>query len=189
MNLAALLVLCPILALAGCAGPSTTLTAATADAKEAGPEDRLIGEKRWPPSQGVTLCPAHGTTASTSKDCFKVPSSTSLTVTRIVYGKYGIVDAYELKAADGRTGYINQIYYLETDDERRKKTAAKADCDRRGGVRVGMSRAEVYASCWGKPERINSTIGSYGKHEQLVYRGNNYVYLEDGIVRSIQISE
>lgn len=74
-------------------------------------------------------------------------------------------------------------------DRAEKQAAHKAECDRKGGIRVGMSREQVYASCWGKPERINKTTSAGGDREQLVYRGYNYVYLHNGVVTSIQTSE
>lgn len=51
-----------------------------------------------------------------------------------------------------------------------------------------MTRAQVYASCWGKPEKTNITATASGRHEQLVYGGGQYVYLTDGVVTSIQTS-
>lgn len=62
----------------------------------------------------------------------------------------------------------------------------------RGKVMTGMSAAQVRRS-WGAPTKINSTLGSYGKHEQWIYdRGNyqaQYVYLQNGVVTSIQSPE
>lgn len=71
--------------------------------------------------------------------------------------------------------------------EAAKARAAKADCDRRGGIKIGMTAAEVTASCWGKPERVNTTHYTGGDHQQWVY-GYNYVYLRNGVVTSIQTS-
>ena len=58
---------------------------------------------------------------------------------------------------------------------------------------IGMTADEVVQS-WGKPTRINSTVGSYGKHEQWIFdRGAigraQYVYFENGVVRSMQSPE
>lgn len=63
----------------------------------------------------------------------------------------------------------------------------------RGRVMTGMSSAQVQRS-WGRPTKVNSTVGSYGRHEQWVYdRGgvgsSQYVYLQNGIVTSIQSPE
>lgn len=54
------------------------------------------------------------------------------------------------------------------------------------GVIVGMSKAEVLASSWGKPQSINTTTTRAGKREQWVYGGNNYLYFEDGVLEAIQ---
>jgi Domain of unknown function (DUF4124) len=58
-------------------------------------------------------------------------------------------------------------------------------------VMTGMKQADVIRS-WGNPSSINKSIGSYGVHEQWVYRGNRigddrYLYLENGILKSMQL--
>jgi hypothetical protein len=102
-----------------------------------------------------------------------------------------IVDGYQVEVEDKGPAWISESSLLglvfEKSHDRRIATA-KAECDKRGGVTIGMTRAQVYASCWGKPLRVNKTIGSYGTHEQLIYGGSNYLYLENGILRSIQTS-
>lgn len=52
-------------------------------------------------------------------------------------------------------------------------------------VRRGMT-AELCRASWGRPTKINRTIGSYGVHEQWCYGGHNYLYFEDGILTTIQ---
>jgi len=70
--------------------------------------------------------------------------------------------------------------------KRSKAAAAAAALKARGGVRLGMTADQVRKSSWGKPSSINRSVGSYGVHEQWVYGGNNYIYLENGRVTSIQ---
>jgi hypothetical protein len=55
------------------------------------------------------------------------------------------------------------------------------------GVSIGMTGEEVRKSSWGKPKSINETITARGKHEQWVY-GGGYLYLDNGILTSIQTS-
>ena len=83
-------------------------------------------------------------------------------------------------------------------DTLRKKNQAELDAKvvarmkaekaekKREGVRVGMSAQDVFDSSWGKPQKVNRTIGSYGVHEQWVYGGGSYLYFEKGILRTIQ---
>lgn len=70
----------------------------------------------------------------------------------------------------------------------RKEEAAaeKAACERKGGPAIGMSRAQLYATCWGKPAKINTTMTSGVEFEQFVYGLGFYVYLRNGVVTSIQ---
>lgn len=52
-------------------------------------------------------------------------------------------------------------------------------------VWVGMSKDEAIES-WGKPKDINTTITENMKREQWVYGERQYLYLENGIVTTIQ---
>lgn len=55
-----------------------------------------------------------------------------------------------------------------------------------GGWRRGMTREEVVASI-GRPNDINTSVGSWGKHEQWVYgKSSFYLYFENGILTSWQ---
>ena len=67
------------------------------------------------------------------------------------------------------------------------------EATRQGRIFVGMSSDDVLKS-WGKPDKINKTLTSNNRREQWVYRrgriGNDdYVYLENGIVTTIQSSD
>ena len=62
-----------------------------------------------------------------------------------------------------------------------------------GRIFVGMTKDQVLQS-WGKPTKINRTIVSSSASEQWIYeRGNigdtQYVYLTNGVVRSMQSPE
>ncbi len=52
-------------------------------------------------------------------------------------------------------------------------------------VAIGMEPRHVELA-WGRPRDINRTIGNGYVHEQWVYGGGRYVYIDDGIVTSIQ---
>ncbi|MCY7755671.1 DUF2845 domain-containing protein [Bacillus haynesii] len=53
-------------------------------------------------------------------------------------------------------------------------------------VSIGMTTEEVLTEGWGRPIDINTTVTSNGKREQWVYKGNKYLYFEDGVLTSIQ---
>jgi hypothetical protein len=55
-----------------------------------------------------------------------------------------------------------------------------------GKVQLGMTKEQVIFS-WGKPERINRSVGSWGVHEQWVY-GSSYLYFQNDILTSWQDS-
>jgi len=54
-----------------------------------------------------------------------------------------------------------------------------------GKVRIGFTK-QMCIESWGEPEEINKTSGSYGVHEQWVYGNGNYLYFENGVLRTIQ---
>lgn len=51
---------------------------------------------------------------------------------------------------------------------------------------IGMTAEEVKDSTWGEPKDINRTTTEYGTSEQWVYPNYKYIYLDDGIVTTIQ---
>lgn len=57
----------------------------------------------------------------------------------------------------------------------------------RGRAHIGMTTEQV-AAAWGRPYKVNRSIGSYGTHEQWVMHeyGNTYVYFQNGICTSMQ---
>jgi hypothetical protein len=153
-----------------------------------------IGVKRWVSSRGLYLCagppdPGEATTLGKTP-CLPTAPGRAFTVEATTKGR--IVDGYLVRFDDGKSGWVSGSdyrVYSDTEAMHREQINAKATCDRKGGVRVGMTRDQVYASCWGKPTRINKTIGPYGVHEQLIYGGSNYLYMENGVLRTIQTSE
>ncbi|NMM64361.1 zinc-ribbon domain-containing protein [Clostridium sp. P21] len=52
--------------------------------------------------------------------------------------------------------------------------------------RIGMTADEVRKSTWGNPSHVNKTTTASGTSEQWVYSNNKYIYLENGVVTSIQ---
>lgn len=61
-----------------------------------------------------------------------------------------------------------------------------------GRVLVGMTAEQVQAAL-GQPTNVNRTVSDRNTTEQLVYRNGSaktsYVYLDNGVVRSFQVSE
>jgi hypothetical protein len=170
-------------ALAGCAAGASLPPPTMAQA------DQYIGQKRWisptspiyvwdgPPKQGEIF--GQGTGMPTKSGVFTVEEAT-----------HGLRNGYWIKFDNGRRGWTHDSLILtDSASEHASKLAEKAACDLKGGVAVGMSREQVYASCWGKPQKINLTRTGNGDSEQLVYPGYNYVYLRNGLVTSIQTSQ
>jgi hypothetical protein len=53
--------------------------------------------------------------------------------------------------------------------------------------KIAMGISEQVLTCsWGAPNRINDTVGHWGAHRQYVYGSGQYVYVENGVVKSWQ---
>jgi len=55
----------------------------------------------------------------------------------------------------------------------------------KGKVKIGWDKKLCKLS-WGEPEKINTTKGSFGTHEQWVYPDESYLYFENGKLTAIQ---
>jgi phosphoenolpyruvate synthase/pyruvate phosphate dikinase len=57
----------------------------------------------------------------------------------------------------------------------------------KGDISIGMSKQQVLASCWGKPDRINTSETAAGLDEQWSYGpAIGYVYFRHDVVVAIQ---
>lgn len=74
---------------------------------------------------------------------------------------------------------------LKKQDEERQEKARMA----RGKARIGMTKAQVISSSWGKPESINTTIVGKITQEQWVYGLGDYLYFSNGRLTAIQTSD
>lgn len=102
----------------------------------------------------------------------------------------GLAEAFEVDAG-GRTFFVPETtMILATASEKvhAAEMAEKKECDRKGGISVGMTAEQVLKTCWGKPSRVNKTYTARSQREQWVY-GSSYVYVENGVVTAIQTSE
>lgn len=58
---------------------------------------------------------------------------------------------------------------------------------RREGVEIGMTKQQVLASSWGRPQHVNQTITSSGTREQWIYGdGAGYLYFDGNLLTGIQ---
>nr|WP_291636451.1 hypothetical protein [Clostridium sp.] len=51
---------------------------------------------------------------------------------------------------------------------------------------IGMSEDDLRKCVWGSPKDVNTTTTAYKISKQFCYTGNRYVYVEGGVVTSIQ---
>ena len=76
------------------------------------------------------------------------------------------------------------------EDERKRaedeNKRAYAEYQSKGGVRIGMTKAQVLKSNWGKPVSISRTIMANSTREQWVYSSHTYLYFTNNILTTIQ---
>lgn len=92
-----------------------------------------------------------------------------------------------VKRKEAEKEYQKYLEKNRTNDNEQKEIARQNETLPDPGI--GMTASEVEASSWGKPKKKNITEYAWGTKEQWVYSGYRYVYLENGIVTSIQRSE
>lgn len=52
-------------------------------------------------------------------------------------------------------------------------------------VSIGMTEDDVLLNGWGRPAKVNTNVTKNRTLKQWVYKGNKYLYFEDGILTSI----
>jgi hypothetical protein len=129
----------------------------------------------------VTFTKDDWTTART----LKLKSGASFVVRDMVEGKY-YSHNYVVELSDGRKGWVNVStpFLLDYDPVARAK-AAKEECERRGQPKIGMSKEELVASCWGRPARIVKKTTADGVKENYIYGRGYVVTVADGKVAEI----
>jgi hypothetical protein len=60
---------------------------------------------------------------------------------------------------------------------------------RSSGVHIGMSKEEVLASMWGRPNSKNVHASSYGVTENWFYGGQNFLTFRDGVLTDVQTGQ
>lgn len=168
--------------LAGCT-TNPYLSKIEADYAQKDIDQTPVGEQRWAKAAGISGCSAPDVYSKCSQ-LRGVKMTVLGSAPRDSQGRlwYQVEVGSDLYFVDS----LNWITDTESEAARQKAVNAKIDCDRRGGVRIGMTAAEVRASCWGNPKSINRTTTSSGTREQWVYNIKSYVYLENGKVTAIQ---
>lgn len=77
------------------------------------------------------------------------------------------------------------FYFSNPRDQYPNLSQVNWDLVTKGKVKIGWDKNLCKLS-WGEPEKINTTKGSFGTHEQWVYLGESYLYFENGKLTTIQ---
>lgn len=97
-----------------------------------------------------------------------------------------ISSSYDGILADEIHDYVETRTYGWADIKELAASIKWVEANKKEEPSLNMSAEEVLNSDWGKPKEINKTTTSNGVHEQWVYYGNRYIYLDNGIVTAIQ---
>jgi hypothetical protein len=138
------------------------------------------------PSASVRLCPKP---APDILDRIQCPELTrgKFTVTEVVL--FNQTPAYyRIEMEGGQTGYVradDKAHFLDEDPQILAR-APRANCDKLGVPKIGMTEAEAEQTCWAKPAAINRVNVANHIREQHVYGGGRYLYFENGILVAIE---
>ncbi|AVM24336.1 hypothetical protein [Bacillus pumilus] len=72
----------------------------------------------------------------------------------------------------------------ETEEYERKKQIEDRTLNPQS-ISIGMTEDDVLINGWGRPTKVNTNITKNRTLKQWVYKGNKYLYFEDGILTSI----
>lgn len=81
---------------------------------------------------------------------------------------------------------IGQYESAQKRSEELKRTLAGIQERCKTPTRIGMNEDQVVNSCWGPPQTVNTTRTGRHVHEQWVYPRDQYLYFDDGILRTMQ---
>lgn len=93
-----------------------------------------------------------------------------------------------LNADEGfNTNYVFRVRYSTTDLKQLFSKFGKrfSDLVAQGKIAIGMT-PEMAKAAWGEPEKVNTSVGSWGVNEQWVYGIGSYLYFENGKLTSWQ---
>lgn len=114
---------------------------------------------------------------------------------RTVYQQHPCPNGKKVDTSGAGQADLNSAAALsaQVDVQRAKRTDAVNSAIAQQRVAIGMTSEEVIQS-WGRPSKVNRTITRGGSSEQWIYRRggtgrDQYVYLENGVVRTIQSPE
>ena len=102
----------------------------------------------------VVYDPAKGVDRDSQQNVYKTPLKQALTLQKDAQ----VAIDKEKALADSRAREAQKVAAKEA-------LAAAREAKKRGVV-IGMTKAQVIASSWGRPQNINRTISSYGTREQ-----------------------
>lgn len=116
-------------------------------------------------------------------------TSNTITEDNLSYARSDLIDTHNL-------GSLFSEKFFKDDPMRMKRKIVELDSiienrrkkiQERGGVLVGMTKAQVLSSSWGKPIEVNTTVVKGLVSEQWIYPGHNYLYFDNDRLTAIQM--
>ena len=104
---------------------------------------------------------------------------------------YGSGDVtLKIKNKDGKIGLIkyNRLYLFDANPIDHTWSRQIKDAIAKGVVIIGMTKNQV-TIVLGEPEKINTTVGAAGVHEQWVYGFGTFFYFDDNKMTTAQFSK
>lgn len=156
-------------------------------ASELSEAKNLIGKNIWV-TGGFELITKE---ASISYELNNIEKVSVVDVELVQYGHaFGRAPFFlKIKKNNGQVGFFpfNKDYFYEKSPIPAKTSSRFIKAIEKSKVLIGMPKNLVLLS-WGKPGKINSTVGKGYSHEQWVYDAR-YLYFTNGILDSFQSSD
>lgn len=101
---------------------------------------------------------------------------------------FGAIPFYlVVKTESGKEGLIpySSKHFYESNPINSSWKGTVVDLIKSQKIQRGMTSEQALLS-WGKPQKNNKSVGSYGVHEQWVYGNGQYLYFENNVLASFQ---
>ncbi len=131
-----------------------------------------IGKKYRSPVNVQILCPKPDFQINQPNDCVIATDDGATTVVDVAATRGNVF--FKLRLSDGREGYVTESELLLLEQFSRPSPE------------IGMSESAASDTNWGIPEKKNITEIAGHRSEQWVFPSSGYLYIEDGVLRTIQ---
>ncbi len=160
----------------------------TTQSADRGTEDLAQTDKYYwvAPKASMRLCPKPQADIMNQIQCPELKSGRFFITHVVMMNKVPVF--YRIVTDDNQIGFVrveDKVSFVDQDPQVAKNTS-KADCQKFGEPKIGMTVEQAENTCWGKPLKINRVKAHSRVREQRRYQKDRSLYFENGILVAIE---